>query len=461
MLVSLILLVVLMMLWLSRDRAKLRTTSQLTTRTAVDTLLDDQAAGRADADTQVRIPTGVFLQSMKFVSANDVRFTGYVWQRFDGDVRDQILSDGRVDVVGPDGQVTKVLSGLIFPQQVDTSFSMERRFVHYNEPRAGSAPSTSLPPPSVVATTTTGPATPAPPVTEPPATDTLPPMLFRSSLARLATTEGTTVVGWYFEAPVRQMEETRAQAAGRGPDQNPFERKSFDYSDYPFDDKVIRLRVWPADFENNVVLVPDFDAYPCQAQPTTPCTKDDDIFGIDNGITLGNFLPKNTWFDYHREDYYSSNLGLDHFQQTDYPELQFNILIRRNIGNAFVSSFVPLAVIAGLAFAVLLTITTDERRSRRFRFSPLQVVTATATLFFALLLAHLQLRNQFENVVYFDWFYFLTYLVLLGVAVNAVLVAAPNASQRLFLRYGDNLIPQLLFWPTVLGAAVLLTVVIL
>jgi hypothetical protein len=130
----------------------------------------------------------------------------------------------------------------------------------------------------------------------------LPPMLFRSSLSRQLSTEGTTVVGWYFEAPVRQMEETRA-AGERSPDTNTFEQRSFDYADYPFDDKVIRLRIWPADFENNVVLVPDFDAYPCQDQPTRPCTGNDDVFGIDNGITLGNFLPKNTWFDYHRENY--------------------------------------------------------------------------------------------------------------------------------------------------------------
>jgi hypothetical protein len=137
------------------------------------------------------------------------------------------------------------------------------------------------------------------------------------------------------------------------------------------------------------------------------------------------------------------------------------VLIRRSIRNAFVSSFVPLAVIVGLAFAILLTITTDERRGRRFRFSPLQVFVAIGALFFALLLAHQQLREQFENVVYFDWFYFLAYLVLLGVAVNAVLVATPKLSQRLFFRFGDNLIPQLLYWPTLLGAAVLLTVVLL
>ena len=205
------------------------------------------------------------------------------------------------------------------------------------------------------------------------------------------------------------------------------------------------------------MLVPDFDGYPCREQPTLNCTGVNDVFGVDNSIELGDFIRENTYFDYHLDEFYNSNLGNENFQQSEYPELRFNVVIRRQLLNAFVSNLVPLLVAAGLAFGILMTMTRDDRRSRRFGFSTTQVMTTLAGLFFAVLIAHQQLRGRFEGIVYFEYFYFLLYLVLLGVGVVAILVSAPATQESRFFAFGDNLLPQILFWPTLLLAIVAIT----
>ena len=56
---------------------------------------------------------------------------------------------------------------------------------------------------------------------------------------RYKTRDGE-VIGWYFEATIRQP---------------------FDYYLYPFDHKTVWLRMWHKDFSRNVVLAPDYGAY--------------------------------------------------------------------------------------------------------------------------------------------------------------------------------------------------------
>ena len=462
MLLSAIMLVLLMILWVRRDGRTEMTGEQLVDRAAVDVALG-KLQTRDDANPAIELPTGVFIQSLVFRTTNDVHLTGYVWHRFPGDVRNAVGAGSRTDKVPVivDDEPVLVSPGFILPEQVDSSFPMELRSVVYNLPAVvRPAPPTTEPlrEDEGAAGSDTGsddvPVTAAP---DPPEGDpggsvpvTMPPTRFRSPAPLLPEAppvtvddpraEGSTTALYYFEAPVRQP---------------------FEYGDFPFDHKVVGLRVWPAEFEQNVVLVPDFDGYPCQQQPTLSCTGVKDHFGVDSSIELGEFSPEDTYFDYFREDYYTSNFGSEKFQQQDYPELRFNVEVRRNLLGAFVSNLVPLLVAAGLAFGILMTMTGDDRRSRRFGFSTTQVMTTLAGLFFAVLIAHQQLRSRFEGVVYFEYFYFLMYLVLLGVGVIAILISAPGTRHRPVFAFGDNLLAQVLYWPTILAASVLITVVAL
>ena len=460
MLVTAILLVVLIGLWVLRDRRPMAPESELVLSNAEIIEAESSRGNRGAPDEVVRLETGVFIQSLRFDGPNDVHLTGYLWHRFPGDVAaaiDPADPKARVPVLNAAGEAVDVRPGFILPEQVDSQFELELRSVIFNEPGGGSpasgAPQTTIAKEAVDEVTPGRDGTTEDDAGRPDSTaPTLPPMLFRDMARgtdRLdaavpgrvdALAAGSTTALYYFEAPVRQP---------------------FTYADFPFDHKVVWLRIWPAEFERNVVLVPDRLSYPCPPpQPNVPCTKVGDVFGVDEAIELGGFSREETYFDYFRGTY-NSNLGADRFQQRDYPELRFNLVVRRDLLNAFVSNLVPLGVAAGLAFAVLMTIRSNGSRQHRFGFSTTQVMTTLGALFFAVLMAHQSLRQQFEGVVYFEYFYFLMYLVLLGVAVVAILVSAPATRDLAVVRFGDNLLARVLYWPTILLTMVVITLVAL
>ena len=88
-----------------------------------------------------------------------------------------------------------------------------------------------------------------------------------TTLRQAATIEGTQnginykMICWYFDVTVRQ---------------------SFDYSKYPLDFLTVWLRLWPGDLrlDQQVVLIPDFDAYTDTAR---------DVFGVDADIVQGEW----------------------------------------------------------------------------------------------------------------------------------------------------------------------------
>ncbi len=139
------------------------------------------------------------------------------------------------------------------------------------------------------------------------------------------------VIGWYFEATLRQP---------------------FDYSDFPFDHKIVWVRIWPRVLTQRVVLVPDFAAY----KSTGP----DDIFGIEKSIVLGTWVRENTYFNYQQTNY-STNFGLsEKVWKKPFPELHYNFILKRKLETAFIIYLLPLFLVATLLFAALLTISTKE-----------------------------------------------------------------------------------------------------
>ncbi len=359
--VTLALSILLVQLWVAKNRTHVEQ-FQLNDQDAVNLFLSNRWESRGEADAQV-MPTGVFVQSLRFESASDVHMTGYVWQHF------------------PEVQPDDVPVGFILPELVDSSVPMRLEY-------------------------------------------------------RVAEGDGE-VIGWYFEGVVRQP---------------------FEYSQYPFDHKVVWLRIWPRDFSANTVLVPDLEAYPCS---DPPCTDPGDTFGVEETIVLGDWDREDTFFDYFVSDY-NTNFGINQYAgQTNFPELRYNMLITRRFENAFIVNLVPLFVVAMLAFAALMTTTRDPKRSSIFGFSTAGTIGTVSALFFVVLLAHIQLREQFagSGVVYIEWFYFMMYLVLLGVAVNTYLVSASWSTHLRAVAYGDNLIAKVTYWPVLIGAMVAITVV--
>ena len=237
------------------------------------------------------------------------------------------------------------------------------------------------------------------------------------------------LLGWYFEALLRQ---------------------SFDYSKYPFDDKSVWIRLWPKDPVSPVVLTPLFDSY-SQIKPTL-------LPGIEKDFVLPGWSLQQSYFAF-RNNTYNVNFGLDRRNRPEsLPELYFHIDIRRNFMNAFISNLVPLISVVLILYTLLLIVTYDGIRSERHGFSTAEILGSAAALFFSVLIGHMQLRDQFqvEEVMYLEYFFFVVYVMILGVSLNALLFSA-GENDGSWVRRHDNLYMKLSYWPLILGALCAIT----
>lgn len=241
------------------------------------------------------------------------------------------------------------------------------------------------------------------------------------------------LIGWYFDVTVRQ---------------------SFDYSAYPLDYLTVWLRLWPEDFDHDdeILFVPDFAAYSDQGKAT---------FGLDQDIVPGEWEIDETFYSYN-DIPYDTNFGYDDAPTvTSYKEFFINLGARRKFINAFVVNLVPLFVVAILLFAALMTISDDKEHAERFGFNTSGILATSSALFFVVLLAHIQVRSQFADsgLVYIEYFYLVMYVLLLLVALNSYLFSLKPLAGCTLLHYRDNLLPKIAYWPLLLGAMALITVV--
>ncbi len=242
------------------------------------------------------------------------------------------------------------------------------------------------------------------------------------------------VIGWYFEATLKQP---------------------FNYDLYPFDHKTVWVRMWPTEFSRNIVLVPDFEAYTSTGQH--------DIFGIEENIVLGTWVRKNTYFDY-KTTSYDTNFGMaDYIGQEGFPELHYNFVVKRKFENAFTVYLLPLFLVAALLFAALLTVSANESLSGKLGFSTSGFIGASSALFFVVMLAHIQLREQFAgaSIVYIEYFYILMYALLVMATANTFLFSINATRWSKIILYNDNIIPKVAYWPVVLSALILITLMVL
>jgi hypothetical protein len=214
--------------------------------------------------------------------------------------------------------------------------------------------------------------------------------------------------------------------------------------------------MWFKEFDQDVVLIPDFEAY--RPGVTAP----DSTFGVDHEIVPGGWIIDETYFYYELESY-DTNFGIkDYVGQTNFPELHFNIVVTRKFLNAFTIHLVPCLIVALLLFSVLMITTADREKAEVFGFSTSDAIGTCSVLFFVILLAHIQLREQFSgsSIVYLEYFYIVTYITILAVALNTYMLPIDSIKKRreAFHR-NDNMIPKLLFWPVYLGVLAIITAI--
>jgi hypothetical protein len=234
------------------------------------------------------------------------------------------------------------------------------------------------------------------------------------------------IIGWYFRVSVRQ---------------------GFDYSHYPFDLQTVWLRMWHQDFNRHVVLVPDLEAYNILTPVSLP--------GMEKDFVLPNWSLKASYFNY-KFNSYNTNFGVRPVSSSERrPELYFNIVVQRKFLSPFITNIVPLLVVAILAFTVLMT--TNREGRELLGFSGFGVVEACAAFFFVVTITQAEVRHSLEvsNLIYLDYFFFIIYLVLLGVSINSILFTRTDSFR--LLEYRDNIIPKMSFWPLLLGTLLVVT----
>ena len=253
---------------------------------------------------------------------------------------------------------------------------------------------------------------------------------FTKDIAYKHHNKESKVIGWYFEGYFRQ---------------------DFVYDDYPLDNQEVWLKITPKSFLKNVILVPDFDAYENDSFTN--------VFGIDQGIVLNLYSLENTYFNYKYLSY-DTNFGDTNFDiQNNFPELNFNILLKRKYMNAFVIYLLPIFVVLILLFALLMTISNISHSKSLFDFSLSSLLGTAAALVFVAILSHIDLKRSMEgtSVMYLEYFYILTYLMISLVTLDAYFFSEPKFRNIKIVQYENNLIPKLLYWPLILMSLISIT----
>jgi hypothetical protein len=182
--------------------------------------------------------------------------------------------------------------------------------------------------------------------------------------------------------------------------------------------------------------------------------------GVQPELVIENWDLKQALFSYHTHKY-NTNLGIEDFtHQTNYPELYFNIGMSRQILSAFVSYVVPPLVALVMLFDVLMLTTRRQDRRDSAGWNSTNVLAFCAALFFVIIVSHVNLRQQVSanGILYLGYFYFLTYLAILLVSINAILFILPG--ERGLIQRDDNLLSKLLYWPLLTFALLIITVAV-
>ena len=142
--------------------------------------------------------------------------------------------------------------------------------------------------------------------------------------------------------------------------------------------------------------------------------------GIDAALIVPGWTVCDSFFAM-PENSYSTNFGIDaYLGQHSNPELYFTVEIQRQIWSPFITHLIPLAVIL-LTLFILLCL-SERNADERFGFDSVAVIATVVGIFFVVIFQHIALRRSLEaeGFVYLERFYFLAYLYLLLVTVNAV-----------------------------------------
>jgi len=301
------------------------------------------------------VKTGVYLQSVEFEGANNLKVSGYVWQHY------------------KKGEHQGIARGIVLPEaEVPHIEEVYRDVANPDDPDC----------------------------------------VLNNDISR----DCTELIGWYVSATLRQ---------------------EFDYSLYPLDSQQVWLRMWHKDYRDNIILVPDLESYALPNPRLKP--------GVQHGFVLPGWKIEQSWFSINHE-VFSTNFGDARINGVQHkPELFYNVNIQREFLNPFVSRIIPVALVSVFMFLIVLISNKSGKSAEWLGFSASDVVQGLSALFFVVGISHADLRNALSSsrIMYFEYLYFVIYVMLLYVAVSSIYIAKRDAIEG----RDENFISKNLYWP--------------
>ena len=206
-----------------------------------------------------------------------------------------------------------------------------------------------------------------------------------------------------------------------------------DQSDYPLEFEHISLTLNPVTTMGNIYFIPDLVAY----HNKTPTAKP----GLNSELAISGWDITSTYFSF-TPDTKSSTLGLTSTSEDNhFPDLSFNIVIKRNFIDAFISNLTPLIVVAIVLFSITLL---------TYQMTIAEMFGIAVSMFFVVVFSHLSIRSTIAvgEIFYLEYFFLVIYLAILTVPINHFRVTLKIPSR--LLDYHNGLYFKALYWPVML-----------
>lgn len=231
---------------------------------------------------------------------------------------------------------------------------------------------------------------------------------------------GSEVVQWTFQADLRVQ---------------------LDYSRYPLEVEELTMQLLPLDTDQNIVLVPDLDAYRLTTAALLP--------GLDKEIFIPGWKLTESFFLF-RTMQKNTNFGIEqNFDQQTLPTLHFVIGVKRVFIDAFISNLTPLIIVAIVLFSIVLLSTEVDIG---------KLLNVCVAVFFVVVFSHLDIRKNISagEIFYLEYFYFVIYFAIILAPMNSFRIALSMRSR--YFEYQEGLLSKVSYWPTILGVFFIITV---
>jgi len=206
--------------------------------------------------------------------------------------------------------------------------------------------------------------------------------------------------------------------------------QNFDLKYFPFDAQTVKLIIEPIDVSDNLLLIPDLDAYRFLLPSSRP--------GLADTLSPSGYFIAKSYFSYINQ-VANVDYGVDYYEKSKQRNvLSFNVVLKRNIVDSVIVYLLPLLVILVILFFIVIV-------AHKWLSNALSAITA---LTFTIVLLHRSLRQSLvtSEVFYVEYFFFATYLmILLSVIYSVMLYLDKDLREPNSLA---NVLVVSLYWPT-------------